>query len=136
MKILIATFLGSFLLISCAVKKKVSSNAINVYWVYKIDSVNSYYLIYAKKRNELYKIVSKKGSIKKCEKIMVGKGYDFQLFSFLDQQVVINGTVIPSRSSYINGYGFDDSTTIHLERDSISDLYGARNIYGLFLCDE
>lgn len=101
--------------------------------VYKIDSVNSYYLIYARKQDSLFKIVSKKNDCKE-NKINVGANYPFLLKSIWNAPITINGTnASPSSVPSVNCISFDDSTKICLERDSISDLYTASNIQGLCL---
>jgi hypothetical protein len=99
------------------------------YKVYQIDSINNYYLIYAKKGDALFKIVSKKESIKKCNGIIVNHVYKFQLHSML----FVNGqSIIPANQiNEISGWRIDESTTINFEGDSIRDLYYADNIKGL-----
>lgn len=99
------------------------------YKVYKIDSINNYYLIYAKKGHTLFKIISKKESSKKCNRIKVNKVYKFQLHSIL----TVNGrSVIPANQIMeLSGWRIDQSTTIDFEGDSIRDLYNADNIKGI-----
>lgn len=102
------------------------------YKVYRIDSINSYYIIYVKKGQTLYKIVSqkKKGErVKNCNKIIINNFYEFHLHSML----FVNGhSSIPANQKYeISGWRIDDSTTIAFEGDSIRDLYYADNIKGL-----
>ncbi|TKC60165.1 hypothetical protein FBD94_14725 [Pedobacter hiemivivus] len=107
------------------------SNGLYNYKVYKIDSINTYYLIYAKKGDSLYKIVSKKTLNKNCEKIQRNISYAFKLRSGLTD-FHIGGVLVSSKQlPHVNCYTYDDSTKICLERDSINDLYHADNIQGL-----
>jgi hypothetical protein len=59
--------------------------------------------------------------------------YSFELVSIWHSGAKVNGVDIsPSNLSVrIDCIGFDDSTTICLERDSINDIYYADNIKGL-----
>jgi len=102
----------------------------SLYNIYKIDSVNNYYLIYAKKAGKLFKIISKKTEDKRKE-IAVGKGYKLKLYSIL----AVNGQpVIPQNQMYeLSGWKIDDATTIRFEGDSIRDLFYASNLRGLVL---
>jgi len=98
------------------------------YRVYKIDSIKSYYLIYAQKDQLRYKIVSKKANVE-CRSIVVNRLYDFELHSMTQ----INGvSITPSASKYeVSGMSVDDSTTVNFEKDTQWDLYYANNIKGL-----
>lgn len=100
------------------------------YKVYKIDSINNYYLIYANRGKELFKIIVKKERVKRGKKIMVNKFYPFHLQSILS----VNGqSIIPANQIMeLSGWRIDDSTTIRFEGDSIRDLYHADNIHGLY----
>jgi hypothetical protein len=101
----------------------------NNYQVYKIDSINNYYIIYAKSGVKLFKIVSPKFKINQCNKIIVDNVYKFHLHSML----YVNGhSIIPANQKFeISGWRIDDSTTIDFEGDSIRDLYYADNVKGL-----
>ena len=100
--------------------------------VYKIDSLNCYYLIDAQKLDSLFKFVSKNKDCTKRNLINVGGHYPFLLKSIWNTPVIIEGTNVSPSSVYsVNCINFDDSTRICLERDSISDLYTASNVQGL-----
>lgn len=133
----------SVVLLSCLHAKTISSlnNGVQdertnklLYNVYKIDSINNYYLIYAIKSDTLYKIVSKKEpSLSGGTLIMVKGNYSFQLSSIWTQPIIIGGVnVSPSVTPNVTCLSFDDSTRICLERDSINDLYRASNLRGLY----
>lgn len=105
----------------------------SLYKVYKIDSINSYFVVYAEKAGGIYKIVSKK-NVDKCKsKIVPDRYYHFELVSIWNQPTMINGVnVSPSITPNVTCLGFDDSTRICIEREnSINDLYEARNLKGL-----
>lgn len=101
------------------------------YKVYKVDSLNSYYLIYASGRDSLFKIVSKKELVKNCETIKIGKEYVFKLHSILSNRKIAGQDISPFALPHVSCYYFDDSTNICLERDSINDLHRGDNIKGL-----
>lgn|GEM_PF-1344359 len=109
----------------------VKKNITTSYKVYKIDSINSFYLIYAKRNDSLYKIVSKKATIISCNKIEKDGEYDFNLHSRLSDRRIGNKEILPQNSLLVNCFSYDDSTTICLERDSINDLFYADNVKGL-----
>jgi len=101
-----------------------------LYKVYKIDSVNSYYLIYAKKNDSLYKIVSKKDSVNCSNKIRLNNNYSFMLHSLLAKSRIGNVSIDPKNMN-VNCFAFDKETFICLEGDSIKDIYHADNVKGL-----
>ena len=109
-------------------------NEVVAYKIYKIDSINTYYLIYARKEDSLYKIVSKKTGIENCNRIEVGKYYDFHLHSSIYGRTIAGKTILPQNTLLVNCFSFDDSTNICLERDSINDLLYADNVKGLYFC--
>lgn len=100
------------------------------YTVYKIDSIYGWELIYCKKNDSLFKIVSKKESVANCNKIALGRQYDFELYSY-SKELLTKFNLHPSLAASLGGIGINDSTTINFERDSINDLYFAKNIRGL-----
>ncbi len=100
------------------------------YKVYKIDSINNYFLIYARRKDSLYKIVSKRENISKGNKIYKGRSYPFILHSTLSNKTMGNKK-LPGRSPLVNCFYYDDSTKICLEGKLIRDLYYADNIKGL-----
>lgn len=104
----------------------------SVFKVYKIDSVNSYYLIYAQKQDSLFKIVSKKDSCLNTKLIEIGEKYAFLLKSIWNTPIQIKGANASPSSVYnVSCVNLDDSTKICLERDSINDVHTASNICGL-----
>jgi hypothetical protein len=92
------------------------------YKVYKIDSINNFYLIYASKKDAHIKIISAKEYHEKCKRIQKGNYYDFELFSMLSNEEIMPGLA--------NCVMVDSITKIYLE-DSILDLKSATNIKGL-----
>ena len=98
--------------------------------VYKIDSINSFHLIYVKNDLHRYKIVSKKSPEgTNCNKIKLNHLYAFKLQSMS----MVNGkSITPSASKYeVSGMAVDDSTTIAFEMDTQWDLFYADNLKGL-----
>lgn len=109
---------------------KYSEDSIS-YKVYKIDSINSYYLIYANRKDSLYKIVSKKESVKNCNPIQKDHQYNFKLHSALANRRIGGKEILPQNSLLVNCFFYDESTSICFEGDSIRDLHYADNIKGL-----
>jgi len=102
-----------------------------IYKVYKIDSINNYYLVYARKGDSLYKIVSKKMSFENCNRIRINNNYEFRLHSSIYGSKMAEKTISPQYTLLVTCFSFDDTTNICLERDSINDLHHAENIKGL-----
>ena len=101
------------------------------YKVYKIDSINNWYLIYARKGDSLYKIVSEKRVYENCNKIQINKAYNFILHSRIYPDQLGGITINTIRHDLVTCFSYDDSTIICLERDSINDLHYASNLKGL-----
>lgn len=117
--------------------KILDNNFDTSYKVYKIDSINSYYLIYAKKNDSIYKIVSKKVAIGNNDnRININSEYFFKLHSNLADAHIGNMKILPQNSLLVNCFYYDDSTSICLERDSINELYHADNVKGLYFIKE
>jgi hypothetical protein len=90
--------------------------------VYKIDSVNDYYLIYIVKGKYRYKVISKKSSQTNSNIITQGKIYDLQITYVFGALGI--GVFKPTCLDV------DARTRICLE-DSIIDLCYAENLNGL-----
>jgi hypothetical protein len=101
------------------------------YLVYKIDSVNSFYLIYAKWGDSFYKIISKKEERFDLPKIQVDSTYNFRLHSRSANAHIGNMNIPRENSLLVNCFYFDDSTKICLEPPLMTDLYFADNLHGL-----
>lgn len=125
-------------ILSCTGPARVSSDKSSeqtdtIFRIDAIDSVNSFYVIYAAKDNQSYKIVSKKGDIKGCRKIMVGEKYKFHLESILAEKVKIGGNEFSSSNSLkVNCFSFEDNTEICKEQSKgINDLHKTKDLVGL-----
>lgn len=111
-------------------QKQPNKNEAEMYRVIKIDSINNFYLVYAKKNDTLYKIVSKKEQSDDCKKIKVNNQYKFKLISNRESAPIIRGIKIAPIN--VDCFAFDKETTICTEKDKgIYDLYFAKNIKGL-----
>jgi len=103
------------------------------YLIKKIDKKNSWYIIYAERKDTLYKIVSyaDNGINENCKKIVVGRRYDFDLKSKKENAPMI-GDVKLDPVGYTGCYQFDDKTTICLEpKRGIYDLFYTNNLKGI-----
>lgn len=114
-------------IIQCTVAKINQSQV--VYKVYKLDSLNAFYLIYGIKGGLRYKIVSSKQKTKNCSEIVIGGSYPFELHSMTE----INGvSSVPKLSKFeISGLSVDEVTVIPFEHETQWELYFASNIRGL-----
>ena len=107
-----------------------SGNHDTLYHVYKIDSINNFYLIYAYKRGAKYKIVSQKRHCEINDKILKNGYYDFDLFS-----IIYGSEDLPLHPGSVGSIKVDSLTIISLE-DSIYDLFSAKNVKGLCFIKE
>ena len=98
------------------------TNCDSLFSVFRVDSIDNYYLVYAKMNNLKYKIISKKDSC--INKIQFQKLYKLSLKS------VFSGVSSYTRLS-LSCYTFDNNTIICIEKDSINDLYVTENLRGL-----
>lgn len=117
---------------NCSRKNVPSDNKvpdIALYNVYKIDSINSYYLIYVNQAENKYKVISPKSEQSNCKKIELNNSYELKLQSIF----IVNGKqIIPTNGMYeLSGWKFDDSTTIDFEKGMIWGLFLENNIKGL-----
>ncbi len=87
-----------------------------------IDSVQTIYVIYAKKRDSTFKIVSQKVNSNNCKSIIKGGFYDFKIKSLLEN--------IPGKR-HIGGIKYG-GVLIKLEgKQIIWDLFDSENLKGL-----
>jgi hypothetical protein len=96
--------------------------------IIKIDSIGNVYIIYAKKENVYYKILSDKISENNeaCNQIIIEHYYNLKLKSMFEDR---------TRPSFkISGVLYNEQE-IEFERDSINDLHFAENIRGLCIED-
>jgi hypothetical protein len=124
--------IAAVMLIACfRTGARYSNENTNPYKVYKLDSINNYYLIYASRKDSLYKIVSKKEPSKNCNQIRKDGEYQFKLHSSIAHRRIGGKEILPQNSLLVNCFYYDESTSICLEGDSIRDLHYADNIKGL-----
>lgn len=84
----------------------------SLFRIKKIDSINNYYLIYAKKGDSLYKIVSEKVRQQNCQRIKENGVYKLLLSSIWRENILIgNVNVSPSLTPHVNCLSFNDSTS-------------------------
>ena len=125
------------LLVACEPSSRVAANNVEKgtfraanerYVVYRIDSLNNVYIVYAKKDSVLYKIVSLKDTIK-CKQVVVGGEYSFVLMSRIPK--TFNGKdVSPNQVPHVTGIMYYGNW-IKFERDSINDIFSSINLKGL-----
>lgn len=99
--------------------------------VTRIDSSsNKVYVIYAKRNDTIFKIVSFRED-SDCVKIKANRYYNFELESLFLRN--LNGQDLsPNALPHVEGIDYH-GVLITLERDSINDLFYAKNLVGLCL---
>jgi hypothetical protein len=133
--------IASFLLIISCINSKSPSQIDSglEYRIKKIQNVNSWHIIYATKADSLYKVVVGQDSKvnKECQKIVVGKYYNLQLYSRRENAPEINGVKLqPINYADIECYRYDEETEICIEpKKGIYDLHYASNLKGLCYID-
>ncbi len=122
---------------SCAVHKVNKNNKKNrsdysissKFLITKIDSTNSYYLVYCSKNKKSYKIISKKVDNRNAlNKIELGKKYFFELNDFLQKT---NNNPLTGFCSAVPCFFLDDETEICHE-DGVLGPYKTQNLKGIF----
>jgi len=101
----------------------------------KIDSINSYYLIYSVKDNKKYKIVSKKDTRERieCKNVLKENSYyDFELENLIQEVESSNPLENKPTFPVLSCYVFDDDTKI-CEENEMEILYKVKNLKGLCL---
>lgn len=115
------------------ISKKVEVNNKQKYTVFKIDSINNYYIIYLSFEKKNYKVVSKKEVITNCRAIKLGDEYN--LFNL--NRIIIPEDYIPknvatgSPLEFVpDCIKFDEQTEICRER-GMDNIYRSDNLKGL-----
>jgi len=126
--------LSMFVIISCGLNKRgvdLEGKGVALYMIDRIDSLNNYYLVYAKNQDSIYKIVIGKDLSKKCKQtILLKEKYFLSLKSKRELAPIINGVKIAPFN--VDCFVFDEETTICIEQDiGIYDLYFTDDIVGL-----
>lgn len=85
---------GEFTNMTTAIQEK------PLYKVYKIDSIRNYYLIYVRKKDTLYKIVSEKTALINCNLIRINQEYDFKLTGRIASRQASKFKLSPKRHSW------------------------------------
>jgi hypothetical protein len=100
------------------------------YKILKIDSLNNIYIIYVRKVDSLFKILSLKESTKRCNSIEVDRYYPLKLSSLFPKKFLGKHDLSPESLPYVSGVVFH-GTSVQIEKDSINDLHIAENLKGL-----
>ncbi len=103
---------------------KVGTADNQLYKVIKIDSIEKIYLIYVKRNDSIFKIMSKKEKSLNCKQVKINEYYILNIVSWFPE----NQSNIKMRMSGVKY----DGVLIKIERDGIvGDLYITNNIKGL-----
>lgn len=120
----------TIILLSCSLNKRIyNDNPMNNYEIVKIDSISSYYLIYARKNDSLFKIISEKRKplSKNCAPLRVNYNYSFSLESVFDstaQFQILDISGLKVKNAYIR---IDEPGIVH-------NLFIDYRMQGLYLC--
>lgn len=94
-----------------------------IYTIYKIDSTEKSYLIYAKYNDLLYKIISKKETVNSDNKIKINKNYELTLRTAFTSKHV---------DDFVNCFAYySETNVICLEKGMVRNLFITENIKGL-----
>lgn len=107
--------------------------------VYKIDSIDNFYLVYAKKDGWGYKILSEKSNVKQCKKLVsLNEKFDFKLRSAKEVTVGAGDSIRNVYLFNVSCLVYNDTTEICIEHKEglIAGLFIADNIKGLCLQNE
>jgi hypothetical protein len=129
MRILFRVSVLISLLTACRSNKHQDPPPGKAFKIVKLDSIRNVYLIYARQKDTLYKIVSLKEATHTGRSIVVGSSYQLDLVSLFIKNFK-GYDLSPQNTLDIGGISYS-GTLIKVERDSIVDLYRARNVKGL-----
>ena len=103
--------------------------------VQKITTVNDFYLVYVRRGDSLFKVISKKAEVEGCKPIRKKGYYNLRLRSTALREV--NGVPLPPQNALlVNCFTLDERTTTCIEPErGIFDLHSAENLKGLCLVD-
>ena len=120
-----------------AVPSLLVKGPVGSYKVVRVDSLKDVYLIYARRNDSLFKIVSDKELSARCVNIKSGQYYKFSLRSLLytDLTPEEKKHSLPGLASFdthhMGSLDYDGKGLLITLGDSIRDLYYAKNITGL-----
>jgi len=103
------------------------------YLITKIDSINNWYVILAKRNDSVFKIVSRNHEKKCCERISVNRQYKLLLQKRMENVLSPNGLkLIPMNYLDIQNINYNPDTDIVLpNEEGIFGLYTCTNLTGL-----
>lgn len=133
MKKITIILLSVILSVSCKPRIIKGMEEFKTYKIYKIDSINTFYVVYAERDNQKYKIISKKQyKMNGFKKIRIGEVYSFKLDIQDYKNNDSNPLTNPNSAPYImRCYMFDKNTKICQEQ-GINGLYTTKNLKGLY----
>lgn len=128
--LMVIIFSCSFQVKNKSIQNSNNTAANDLFKVYKIDSINSFYFVYCTKNELNYKIISKKVN-QKYKHIIIkeNNSYSFKLKEFPDYSN--NNNPLTGYSPIVDCFMLDEETEICKEKD-IKDLYTTPNLIGLY----
>jgi hypothetical protein len=98
----------------------------------EIKIINQYYIIFATRNDSIFKIVSKKNLLIKCDNVIkVGETYNFDLVKIFPNDSIFGIKIVPTFD--VSGMRFEDNTEIRTEKSSHYSLYEAKKLNGICL---
>jgi hypothetical protein len=132
----ISIIIFTLLILSCSLSKSSTLGAPSytqfedtnaVYKIYKIDSINSWYVIYARNGEYRYKIISQKCPPSQGVRIRKNKSYNLRLISTRHYPNA------PTNYLDISCFMLDEQTSMCLEpRKEIYDVHYTKDLKGLY----
>ena len=124
------------MLIGCSVMNNNSlcredkSNRATLFKIKSIMDKGKFYIIYAKRNDSLFKILSDPKVKANGEKIKVGRHYNLKLEKFFPLDSIFGIAIAPNAGIVGFDYG---GKTIYKEKKSHNTVYRAKNLKGLYL---
>ena len=135
MRTLLLLFIAS-MFIGCSVMNNSSlcredkSNKATLFKIKSIKDKGKFYIIYAKRNDSLFKILSDLDVKANGERIKVGRYYDLKLKKIFPRDSIFGIAIAPNAGIVGFDYG---GKTIYKEKRSHNIVYRAKNLRGLYL---
>lgn len=123
-------FIGCSVMNNNSLCREDKSNRATLFKIKSIQDKREFYIIYAKRNDSLFKIVSKLEGGTNGEKIKVGRHYNLKLEKFFPLDSIFGIAIAPNAG--IRGFDYGGKT-IYKEKKSHNKVYRAKNLKGLYL---
>ena len=123
-------FIGCSVMNNNSLCREDKSNRTTLFKIKSIKNKGEFYIIYAKRNDSLFKILTDPKVKAIGEKIKVGRYYDLKLKKIFPHDSIFGIAIAPNAG--IVGFDYGE-TTIYKEKRSHNIVYEAKNLNGLYL---